>query len=336
MSYERGISIVVATRNGSKFIREQLNSLVAQTVSPLEVIISDDASTDNTLDIAQEIFRASNISFTIIRNSPALGFRTNFLRAAMRTRGRFVAFCDQDDIWNSNKIDLCSKYIDDNTVSMIAHTATSVDSDNRELRLFSQGIQHTGVKPPLSYDPWLTFFGFSVVFRRDLLDLWDIDDRFVDFIVPGETIAHDRWVMFLAQMVGQVAEIDVPLVRYRQHGSNLFGDGKRARRATPTAVAGGSDPYREATAAMIEIVSRLPDTTTRHFPLFDRGRAIAFLQRALRQLEERNAVYQSDTRLQALKRISGLVTSGTYRAVHDGNTRWRSIAKDIKFAIVRR
>lgn len=112
---------------------------------------------------------SSKISIRIFRNSPALGFRDSFLCEALRARGHFVAFCDQNDIWDPRKIELCSRHIDDRAVSMIAHTALSVDAGNRALRLFSQGIQRDGVKPPLSYDPWLTFFGFSIVFRRDLL-----------------------------------------------------------------------------------------------------------------------------------------------------------------------
>ncbi|WCS28780.1 glycosyltransferase (plasmid) [Methylobacterium sp. NMS14P] len=336
MPYEHGISVVIATHNGSAFVREQLHSLVTQTVPPLEIIVSDDNSIDNTLQIVQEFTSLSNIPFRIFRNSTALGFRDNFLRGALRARGHFVAFCDQDDIWDSTKIAMCTRYIDDRAVSMIAHTALCVDASNRPLRFFSQGISRDGVKPPLSYDPWLTFFGFSIVFRRDLLDLWDIEDRFTDFIVPGEKIAHDRWVTFLAQIVGQVVEVDVPLVRYRQHGNNLFGDGKRARDPRPRTMAGGSDPYREATAAMIGIVMRLPDATTRTFPLFDRARAVGFLQRALHQLEARENIYRSASRLDALRRLAELVTSGTYCAVHDGTIRWRSIAKDLKFTLVRR
>jgi hypothetical protein len=149
-------------------------------------------------------------------------------------------------------------------------------------------------------------------------------------------IAHDRWVTFLAQVVGQEVEIDVPLVRYRQHGNNLFGDGTRVRHPRPRSAAGGSDPYRDATAAMIRIVTRLPDASTGAFPLFDRDRAVGFLQRALHQLDEREAVYRSASRLEALKRLCAVVTSGTYRAVHDGNIRWRSIDKDLTFTLVRR
>lgn len=336
MSNQTDISVVIATYNGADFVLEQLESIERQTRPPAEIIVSDDASTDDTLKIVREFARGSNTPLRIIENKQNLGFRDNFLIGALAARSEFVAFCDQDDIWDSQKLELCSRYLGNRSISLIVHTARSVDTSNRSLGKFSQGIKHSCVKPPLSYDPWLTFFGFSMIFRRDLLELWDVFDRFVDFIVPSENIAHDRWVMFLAQVVGQTAEIDVPLVRYRQHDKNLFGDGRRRRRESTSAIIKSLGAYKDATATMIKIVSNLPDTTVHLFPLFDRSRALAFLSRALEQLERREAVYNSATRAEALGRIWSASTSGIYRSVHDGSLRWRSIARDLKFALIRR
>ncbi|XYD07398.1 glycosyltransferase [Methylobacterium sp. NMS12] len=336
MPYVHGVSVVLATYNGSKFIWKQLDTLVAQTVRPLEIIVSDDASTDDTLKIVRKFATESAVEFKIVENSPALGFRDNFLRASLLARGSLVAFCDQDDIWDTRKIELCSRYLGDRSVSLIAHTAISVDTNDCVIGAFRQGIQRSGLRLPLSYDPWSTFFGFSMVFRRDLLDLCNLDERFVDFIVPSERIAHDRWVMFLAQVVGQTVEIDVPLVRYRQHDDNLFGNGERKRSARLRSVAGALDHYREATKAMITIVEQLPEATAELFPLFNRARAVNFFRSALDQLEKREAIYRTATRLEALQGLSARVAGGTYRAVHNGRPRWRSIAKDLKFALLRR
>lgn len=87
---------------------------------------------------------------------------------------------------------------------------------------------------------------------------------------------------------------------------------------------------------MIDIVERLPGATAEHFPLFDRARAVAFFRGALNQLDQREAIYQTRTRLEALRGLSTRVAGGTYRAVHNGRPRWRSIAKDLKFAVLRR
>lgn len=336
MSMHKNISIVIATHNGSRFIQEQLNSIVNQTLLPLEIIISDDASTDDTLNIVQSFLSSYDIHFRIIRNIPALGFRTNFLKAASNARGDFIAFCDQDDIWDVRKLEVCSRHMNDQSVSLITHTAISVDCHNRKLGMFSQGIQNSGLMPPLSYDPWQTFFGFSMIFRRELLDLWSFEDRFIDFIVPSEMISHDRWVMFLAQMVGNTFEINIPLVRYRQHANNLFGDGILKRNTVSRAAAGASYPYRTATNSMITIIENLPESTVQQFPLFNRARALGFLKRALRQLEERELIYETATPFGALKRISACITSGTYQSVHNNRIRWRSIVKDVRFAMIRR
>ena len=327
--------MVIATHNGARYLREQLDSLAAQTLAPLEIIVTDDASTDDTLEIVRNFASESQIQFRIIENQQALGFRNNFLKGALAARGALVAFCDQDDIWDPNKLELCATYANDRSIALIVHTAVSVDASNRKLGLFSQGIKGSGVKPPLSYDPWLTFFGFSMVFRRDLLDIWSTKDRFLDFIVPGHSIAHDRWIMFLAQIVGRTVEIDRPLVRYRQHDRNLFGDGLRKRRAKTQSVFQAQTAYQTATEDMIRIVAELPESTAELFPLFDRDKALRFLHRAVEQLERRGTVYSSSSRAEALRQVLSILSAGIYRAVHDDRLRWRSIAKDVRFALMR-
>ena len=335
MPSQPGISVVVATHNGARFLREQLDSLAAQTHAPLEVIVTDDASTDDTVKIVKDYASGSSIHFRIMENRQALGFRNNFLKGALAARGELVAFCDQDDIWDPSKLELCAAYAGDRSIALIVHTAISVDASNTKLGLFSQGIRGSGVKPPLSYDPWLTFFGFSMVFRRDLLDIWSTKDRFLDFIVPGQAIAHDRWIMFLAQIVGRTVEIDRPLVRYRQHDRNLFGDGLRKRRANRQSVFQEQTAYQTATRDMIRIVADLPASTAESFPLFDRDKALRFLHRAEQQLERRGTIYSASTRAEALRRVLSILSSGIYRAVHDDRLRWRSIAKDVRFALMR-
>ena len=335
MISQPGISVVVATHNGARFLKEQLDSLAAQTHAPLEVIVTDDASTDDTLKIVMDFASGSPLNFRVIKNQQPLGFRDNFFKGALAARGALVAFCDQDDIWDPKKLELCAAHAGDRSIALIVHTAISVDASNKNLGLFSQGIHESGIKPPLSYDPWFTFFGFSMVFRRELLDIWNTKDRFLDFIVPGQAIAHDRWIMFLAQVVGRTVEIDRPLVRYRQHDSNLFGDGLRKRRMNRQSVFQEHAAYQTATRDMIRIVSDLPESTAEHFSLFDRDKALQFLRRAEEQLERRGMVYNSSTRVEALRQLLSILTSGIYRAVHDDRVRWRSIAKDIRFALIR-
>src|SRR3974390_587677 len=168
------VSVVLATHNGAKYIEEQIRSIAAQTLSPFELIVSDDASTDNTLQVTRKVLSECNLRTRIVRNEKALGFRDNFLRACLLAQGNFIAFSDQDDIWHPDKLEKCSAFFEDRRVSLIVHTAKLIDHDSNHIGAFRQGITDTTINPPLSYDPWGTFWGFSMVFRREIIEMVDI------------------------------------------------------------------------------------------------------------------------------------------------------------------
>jgi glycosyltransferase involved in cell wall biosynthesis len=330
------VSVVMATYNGSKYIGEQLQSIINQTFQPLEIIVSDDASSDSTLEIVERFTANCGIEIKILRNEVRLGFRDNFLRASLVARGDFIAFCDQDDVWDVKKLEKCSAFFNDQNISMIVHTATTVDKYSNSIGEFRQGIRKSGIRRPLSYDPWLTFFGFSIVYRRDLLGIADINDRFIDYIVPTEMIAHDRWIMFLAQMVGSTAEIAEPLVKYRQHGTNTFGRSSKNAITLGRDIKNNIDFYIKSTSKMLEIVSNIPEAANHVFPSFNQVECMRFLRQALRQLEARKSIYNSTSRAVSLARIYECFKLGNYKSVHNNSNRWRSIARDLQFALLKK
>ncbi|MFC7691191.1 glycosyltransferase [Paeniroseomonas aquatica] len=124
---KKTLSIVLATYNGSKYIEAQLRSLANQTVIPDELLVSDDNSSDETVEILEHFQRESRFPVKIMRRVPALGFRENFLRTSLEARSDFIAFCDQDDIWREDKIEKCSKYFENKNISMIIHPAETID-----------------------------------------------------------------------------------------------------------------------------------------------------------------------------------------------------------------
>lgn len=98
------ISVVMATYNGARFLREQLDSICNQTYPIEELILQDDGSNDETLVIARE-FAAENPQMCIIRNEKNLGFNRNFITALKKASGEYVAIADQDDIWFPEKLE---------------------------------------------------------------------------------------------------------------------------------------------------------------------------------------------------------------------------------------
>lgn len=99
------VSIVVATYNGEKYLEEQLNSFVNQTIMPDEIVISDDNSSDSTVDICNKFKNRNSIEVKIFNNDNYHGVTGNFENAAKNATGDIVFFSDQDDVWYENKIE---------------------------------------------------------------------------------------------------------------------------------------------------------------------------------------------------------------------------------------
>ena len=107
----------------------------------------------------------------------------------------------KDDIWKVNKLERCSAYFDDRNISLIAHSAKTIDGSSKMIGGFRQGINKTKITPLMSYDVWSTFWGFSLVFRREILYITSAKDRFIDYLSPGHMIAHDRWWLIALSQV---------------------------------------------------------------------------------------------------------------------------------------
>ena len=102
------VSIVVATYNGSLFLLEQLESIKNQNYKNFEIIISDDASTDSTIEIINSFVKQnSDLRIKLNFNKKNLGYVKNFEKALLLSNGDYIALCDQDDIWMSEKLSKC-------------------------------------------------------------------------------------------------------------------------------------------------------------------------------------------------------------------------------------
>jgi glycosyltransferase involved in cell wall biosynthesis len=324
------ISIVLATYNGSKYLAEQLESICAQTLLPAELVICDDNSSDATLQIVTEFCANAPFPVTFHRNPTALGFRDNFIGAYQLATGDWIAFCDQDDVWHPEKLEKVAAHTEGTRVTMMVHQASLIDETGRNIGSFNQGITTTKQRGTLQYNAWGTFWGFSIVVRRDVLDLVSPAHRFVDFIDPRHLIAHDRWACFLAQTLGETVEIAEPLVGYRQHASNVYGvPGKRDQPARGNFLA-EQLPYIAATKSMLNIIELFPNDVEERFPAFDCMKANAFYRAALLHQQHRGLVFSKSRISSFFICLRGVIT-GRYRAVHDGSMQWRSLAKDLKF-----
>ena len=228
----------MATYNGARYIQEQLDSIASQTLTPLELVITDDGSTDATAEIVRTFAQTAPFPVRFFENSTRLKYADNFLRAASLCSGELIAFCDQDDIWLPNKLNRITAYFDDAEVLLAIHTAETLllsgergahYPEFRETRVYKQG----------ECDPFWNRPGFAMVFRRKLLELTDNSQR------PLKLYSHDHWVFFLAASAGHIATTSEVLSLYRQHQSNVYGVPERRSFLKKLSIGVETPNYRE-------------------------------------------------------------------------------------------
>lgn len=213
----------MATCNGQKHIRKQLESLAAQSYSPAELVVTDDASEDDTLSILDKFAKSSSFPVRIYRNENRLGYRANFMRAANLCTSDLISFCDQDDSWYSTKIAACVSRFTEPEILLVYHNAEVVTDDGRRMGNLNTFSASRAVSSPLSVKPLSHVLGFTQVFRSSLLDLSDLWPMSIDHQSDNEPMAHDQWFYFLASILGKIGYLNEPLAAYIQHGRNIHG-----------------------------------------------------------------------------------------------------------------
>ena len=215
------VSVAMCTYNGAAYIQEQLDSISRQTLTPVELVVMDDGSSDGTVSIVESFALAAKFPVVIHTNDVNIGFRENFIRAACACRGKYIAFSDQDDVWNPEKLEKSVAALKSTDSLLCSHSYEVVD---RDLRYISKGGHPQDiVYPPHVLKPWGCFPGFTEVFSRELIELIDPRKRPMDNLVLTERLAHDRWVYMLSASLGNTVVISDRLALYRQHDHNVYG-----------------------------------------------------------------------------------------------------------------
>lgn len=210
---EMTISVVIATFNGSRYIGEQLDSLARQTVPPCEIIVGDDASTDDTLGHVERFRLSTTIPVTIIARNVNIGYSSNFLDATQVARGEMVAFCDQDDIWHPTKLERLRDAFKGSDHRLISHDLEFFSDQRSERPLPTSYFAHL---QRIGLSRALCIKGCAMAFRRELLDEVGLPD-----VTSGWS--HDLWLTACTTAAGSRGYIDEPLIRHRLHGANVSG-----------------------------------------------------------------------------------------------------------------
>ena len=200
------VSICLATYNGAKCIEAQLRSVISQLSELDEIVVSDDSSTDNTLGIIAS-FKDTRIK--IFTNECDSGPVGNFENAISHASGDIIFLCDQDDIWNANKI---NRHLEMHVNhDLVISNAVVVDENHNVL--FPSFFEARGSKQGLFTNLLRnSYIGCCMSFNRSVLE--------ASLPFPRGIHMHDWWIGLVAEVKGKICFLKEPLMFYIRHDSN--------------------------------------------------------------------------------------------------------------------
>ena len=221
------IAVLLATYNGEKYIAEQLDSLLNQTNKNFVIYISDDCSNDNTIEIVKVYENNHPDRIKKLDNIERFGSaKENFLHLLLRVEADLYFFCDQDDVWLSDKIEsLLLRYNqEENKNQPISLYSDSIVVDSNLKTLYGSFVEYLGFYS--THDSWKFHLihndaaGCTMLINKKLADLYKENSHIID---SKKIMMHDYFFIQMASIFGKVVFLDKKLMLYRQHENNSVG-----------------------------------------------------------------------------------------------------------------
>lgn len=217
------ISVALCTYNGIKYIEDQLESILKQSVLPDEIVIGDDCSTDQTLNEIRKLLEKHNYkNYKILNNEINLGVTRNFERTIRSCSKDIILTSDQDDVWDLKKVEnISAMFAANKNTSLVFTDARLVDENLNHFKISLWDSLNYKGKSKENFDLLDTLLnrcvitGATMAFKRDFI--------YKNKISFSKYWLHDGWLGILATVHQEISMIESPLILYRQHDSNVIG-----------------------------------------------------------------------------------------------------------------
>jgi glycosyltransferase involved in cell wall biosynthesis len=319
------ISIAMCTYNGAEFLRAQLESIAGQSRRPDEIVICDDASTDETESVIKDFIGSSRVSIFLHSNEKNLGAVRNFEKTIRLCTGDVIVLSDQDDVWRKDKLQLIETAFETNPkAGLVFSDAEIVDEklnpsgrrmwDQVGFDAHKRKLVAHGRALEVLITGW-TVTGATMAFRSEYKNL----------ALPIPTnlqMIHDGWIALAVAAVADVATIDDALIKYRQHERQQIGAPARLPKAPQTTLE--SLKRRNSPTELHKILETLEQRLLDHKNDFDCRKALSFIADYSRHLDARANLPQR--RLNRLPTILRELLTWRYHEYANG---FKSAAKDL-------
>lgn len=218
------ISVAMCTYNGSKYLNQQLESIASQSLLPNELIVCDDNSTDNTIEIIKNFSKKAPFEVRLYQNSLNLGSTKNFEKAIGLCDGEIIVLSDQDDIWEKNKLQrIVEEFPKSSTIGGVFSNASLIDENGNLLKgdlwssvRFNKKEQRKAMKGEI-FKKLLkhnVVTGATMAFRSEYKNIL--------LPIPKNCI-HDEWIALLLGIFSKIVPISDKLICYRIHPNQQIG-----------------------------------------------------------------------------------------------------------------
>jgi len=222
---KNSISILLATYNGEKYLKEQLDSLFLQTYQEFDILIRDDCSKDSTVEIIKEYEKIYPKRIKLIVDEIGnLGSSKSFMKLLEYSNSDYIMFCDQDDIWLSNKIEISLNRIQE-LEKENRNQPLLVFSDlkvvNQDLKVLHKSFwEYQKLIPSISKE-WKKLLAQNVITGCTMI----INKKAKEVCLPFELpmMIHDQWIGVNISKYGKIDYLDEKTILYRQHENNVAG-----------------------------------------------------------------------------------------------------------------
>jgi len=324
------ISVAMCTYNGADFLPAQLESILAQSRKPDQIVVCDDGSTDETRALLGKFEKQLPDLFLLRFNKQNLGSVKNFEQAIRLCSGDVIALSDQDDVWRPDKLQLIEQAFSKQSTGLVFSDADIVDENLKPLdrRMWNEvgfdeqkrKLLRNGRALEVLTPGW-TVTGATMAFRS----------QFVKICLPipdGIAMIHDGWIALAIAAVADVVAIDDPLIQYRQHAKQQIG--------APDRLESGSDPHglekletalkrRNDSAQLYKVLEILEERLVAFTGFYDTARALSVVGNYSFHLNVRANL----PRRRRLSRVPSILRELVSLRYHEYANGFRSAAKDL-------
>ena len=217
------ITVLLAVYNGEKHLREQIDSILNQTVNDIKIVIRDDGSSDKSPEIINEYAEKYSGRISVLSGAPTGSPAANFGELLIQSDDDYIMFADQDDVWFSDKVQktfdaMVKAENGEKSVPVLVHSDMSVADEKLSVTAKSFFEYQKIIPEDLSLNRLLVqnyVTGCTVMINRALKNK--------ALPIPENAVMHDWWLALVASAFGKIQTINAPLMYYRQHGGNQVG-----------------------------------------------------------------------------------------------------------------